>query len=113
MHWIPLTDIAQLDAIDEASRSTPILIFKHSTTCSISRTALHRLERAWSVADNDAHTTYHLDLLRYRALSNAIAERYAIEHESPQVLVIRDGRCVSTASHFGITYAEVKEALAP
>lgn len=83
------------------------MIFKHSTRCSISRAALGRLERAWTTADDAAHHVYFLDLLRYRPLSNAIADHYGIEHESPQALVIKDGKCVDVSTHFGITYTDV------
>jgi len=112
MNWHPLTDLAQLDAIDAASAERPILIFKHSTRCNISSAALSRLERAWTAADDAQHVTYHLDLLRHRDVSNAIAERYGVEHASPQVLVIRNGKCVYDESHFGIGYAEVTAQLA-
>ncbi len=112
MTWNPLTDLAQLDAIDELSRTRPVLIFKHSTSCSISRTALDRLQRAWTESDDASHSTYYLDLLRFRAVSNAVADRYGVEHESPQTLVIRDGKCVHHTSHFGITYAGTINALA-
>jgi bacillithiol system protein YtxJ len=107
MQWTDLTDKAQLDAIDKASTEAPVLIFKHSTRCSISSAALARLERAWTAADDGAHLAYHLDLIRYRDLSNAIAQRYTVEHASPQVLVIRNGKCTYTESHFGISYSEV------
>ncbi|MEO8734384.1 MAG: bacillithiol system redox-active protein YtxJ, partial [Flavobacteriales bacterium] len=101
MNWLPLTELAQLDTIDAASAEKPVLIYKHSTTCSISRTAKDRLERAWT-AENDAqHTVYYLDLLRFRSISNAIAVRYGVEHESPQVLVIDGGKCRYSSSHFG------------
>ena len=112
MNWTPLTDLTQLDAIDDGSRTRPILLFKHSTSCSISRAALARLERAWTDEDAKAHAVYYLDLWKHRPISNAIAERYRVTHESPQVLVIVDGRCVHHASHFSITYADTKNALA-
>ena len=111
MDWTPLTDAAQLALIDAASHTRPVLIFKHSTRCSISSAALNRLEKAWSTEDDARHTVYYLDLIRHRALSNAIADRYGVEHESPQVLVIRDGRCVHATAHFGITYADTVSAL--
>jgi len=111
MNWIPLTDTAQLDLIDAASNERPFLIFKHSTRCSISSAALNRLEKAWSPQDDTQHTVYYLDLIRYRSLSNAVAERYGVEHESPQVLVVRHGRCVHDTAHFGITYADTVSAL--
>lgn len=112
MEWKPLTEVGQLEDVDRASREKAVLILKHSTRCSISSAALARLERAWSSADDEEHSAYYLDLIRHRDVSDAIALRYGVRHESPQVLVIRNGRCVHTDSHFGITYASTKEALA-
>jgi bacillithiol system protein YtxJ len=111
MEWIPLTSLEQLDQIDAASASQPILLFKHSTRCSISSAALNRLESAWTAADDAAHTVHYLDLIKYRDVSNAIAERYGVQHESPQLLVIRNGQCAHHASHFGITYGGTIGAL--
>lgn len=113
MNWIRLNDLTQLETIDSASGKAPVLIFKHSTRCNISATALSRLERAWTAADDAERTTFYLDLLAHRDISDAIAERYGVEHESPQTLVIRDGKCVHVAAHFGITYADTLTALAP
>ncbi len=111
MNWLPLSDLAQLAEIDAASQQRPVLLFKHSTRCSISSAALHRLESAWSTGDDATHTAYYLDLLRHRSISSAIEARYGVEHASPQVLVIRHGRCIHTASHFGITYRDVLQNL--
>ena len=111
MNWIALTDISQLDEIGTASATKPVLLFKHSTSCAISRAALDRLQRAWTDADDRSHTVYYLDLLRFRTVSNAVAERYGITHESPQALVIRNGQCVYDGSHFAITYAGTIAAL--
>lgn len=111
MRWKELSEEEQLDRIDEYSQTGPVLIFKHSTRCSISSTALARLERAWTKADDERHVIYFLDLLRHRALSNAIAQRYRVEHESPQVLVIHNGRCVHNAAHFGISYGDVLQQM--
>lgn len=104
MHWNPLEDIKQLDLIDEASAITPILIFKHSTRCSISSTALNRLERNWKPEDSKMLQPYFLDLLSYRSISNAIADRYAIAHESPQIIIIENGKAIYHASHTAIDY---------
>ncbi len=112
MNWTELTDLAQLDTLDTASRAKPVLIFKHSTRCSISSTALARMERGWAADMNAGHAMYYLDLLRHRALSNTIAERYDLDHESPQVLVISQGKCVYSASHLAITHQDVAHALA-
>jgi len=109
--WIALTSLAQLDEITALSNQRPVLIFKHSTRCNISSAALGRLERAWTALDDTAHTVYFLDLLKHREISNAIAERYGVEHQSPQALVIRNGKCVQESAHFGITYNELVTAL--
>ena len=111
MNWTALTDTYQPDAIDVASHQRPVLIFKHSTRCSISSAALNRLQSAWTSADPGAASVHYLDLLKYRSLSNVIADRYGIEHESPQVLVIHGGRCAHVSAHFGITYADTLAAL--
>ncbi len=109
MNWLELTDPAQLDEIDRLSASRPVLIFKHSTRCSISAAAHARLER--SNAPEQLEPAFLLDLLRYRGLSNAIEARYGIEHASPQVLIIRNGRCVFDTSHFGIVFRDVAGAM--
>ncbi|UPT68079.1 MAG: bacillithiol system redox-active protein YtxJ [Sphingobacteriales bacterium JAD_PAG50586_3] len=104
MQWNILSDSSQLDNIDELSANGPVLIFKHSTRCSISSTALNRLERSWQPEDNNKIAPYYLDLLEHRALSNTIAERYGVMHESPQVIVIKNGKAVYDESHMGINY---------
>jgi bacillithiol system protein YtxJ len=111
MQWTLLSDPAQLDALDAASHEGPVLIFKHSTRCNISSASLHRLESRWTAEDDARHATYHLDLLRHRSLSNAVADRYGVEHASPQVLVIHKGRCIHSSTHFGISYADTIQAL--
>ena len=107
MNWNTLTDPAQLDVIIQDSETQPVLIFKHSTTCSISATAKNRLERQWSATDEEIKT-YYLDLLANRAISNQIAERFGVRHESPQVLLIRNGACVYNSSHLGISAAAIQ-----
>src|SRR3954469_16639140 len=98
MHWIHLTDDEQLKQITTKSQSRPQVIFKHSTRCSISALALQRLQKVMQPSDIDF---YFLDLLSYRGLSNKIAEVYKVIHESPQILLIRDGECVYAESHMG------------
>jgi bacillithiol system protein YtxJ len=106
MNWINLTDLHQLDEIDALSQEKSVMIMKHSTRCSISSTALNRLERGWGEAHKNIQT-YFLDLLQFRNISNAIASRYNVEHESPQVLIIRNGKCVYDAAHTGISAGEI------
>lgn len=108
MNWIDLHDIQQLAAIKELSATRPQVIFKHSTRCSISSMAKTRLEREEQPATADF---YFLDLVRYRSISDQIAEDFAVQHESPQVLLIRNRECVYEESHSGIRMDEIVEQL--
>jgi bacillithiol system protein YtxJ len=111
MNWHPLTSAEQLDTVIEESKSTPVVIFKHSTACSISSTAKSRLERQWAGAGVDHIKPYYLDLLRYRPVSNEIAEVFQVQHQSPQLLLIQDGMCTHDASHLSISIDSVKKSL--
>jgi bacillithiol system protein YtxJ len=105
MNWIPLSTKEQLAEIQTISEQQPVLIFKHSTRCSISATALNRLERAWKEDEMATKVKpYYLDLLSFRPLSTEIASSYNITHQSPQVLLIYRGECVYDTSHLDISY---------
>lgn len=104
MNWKTLTSEEQLSEINAASAHQPVAIFKHSTRCSISSMAKARLERA---AEPDGLTFYYLDLIAHRPVSNKIADLYQVPHESPQILVIRNGECVYNESHSGILMDEI------
>lgn len=106
MQWIPLINIEQLETIQNNSFIKPQVIFKHSITCSISKMALTRFEKA---PFNDSIDFYYLDLLNYRALSNTIATQFNVHHESPQVLLIKNGECIYDESHYGIMMDELLE----
>jgi bacillithiol system protein YtxJ len=105
----PLSRAEQLDELDALSHSRPVLIFKHSTRCSISSTALGRMRAAGQEGVGAETAAYLLDLLAHRDISNAIAERYGVEHESPQVIVIRNGTAVFHASHLSIFPGEIRK----
>ncbi|OHX67093.1 bacillithiol system redox-active protein YtxJ [Flammeovirga pacifica] len=105
MNWKTLNELDQLDQIIEESHNQRVMILKHSTRCSISSMALNRLERSWEEGNNV--TPYYLDLIQYRPISNAIAEKFGVEHQSPQVIVFENGKVVYSASHMGISYKEV------
>ncbi|MBA3665681.1 MAG: bacillithiol system redox-active protein YtxJ [Bacteroidetes bacterium] len=109
MKWNELTSIAQLDQIDEESKNGKVMILKHSTRCSISNTALNRLERNWKEGNEAIINPYYLDLLNHRDISNAIAERYKVEHQSPQILVIVNGKCTFSQTHSEIRLEEILE----
>jgi bacillithiol system protein YtxJ len=108
--WLPLIQPEQLTEIAQASHEQPVLIFKHSTTCSISAAAKSKIERQWADSGLDL-PIYYLDLLRFRPLSTQVAEQFAIRHESPQLLLIQDGECIYDASHMGIRLSDVKTAV--
>jgi bacillithiol system protein YtxJ len=113
MNWIDITDLQQLDEIVAESKKQPVIIYKHSTRCNISRTALDRLDRQWDPKAAGETKRYLLDLIAYRHISNRIAELFGVEHESPQVLVIADGRSIADMSHFAIDFEAVKTHLTP
>jgi len=108
MNWNPINSLDQLEQIKTASFNTPQVIFKHSTTCSISRMALDRFERATPPENVDFH---YLDLLNYRGISNEIATFFQVHHESPQVILIKNGECIYDESHYGIMMDELKSFL--
>jgi bacillithiol system protein YtxJ len=111
--WLPLTQSEQLQSIVQESHEHPVLIFKHSTTCSISAAAKAKVERQWPDAALPADATiYYLDLLRYRPISGQIASEFSIEHQSPQLLLIQDGQVRYHASHMGIRLSEAGAAVA-
>ena len=97
MEWNGLTSLNQLNEIIKESNESPILIFKHSTRCSISRFALKQFENEFNL--NGKIKPYFLDLLEHRDISNEIAQQFGVQHQSPQIIVIKDGAAVYDASH--------------
>lgn len=108
IHWIPLQSEAELSQLIEKSKSTPCIIFKHSTRCSISSIAKFRLEGDWDFKQEEA-TIYYLDLITYRSLSLLVADTFSVHHESPQLLLINNGECTYDSSHLDISVSELKE----
>ncbi len=106
VNWIPLTEISQLDEIVENSNNKTIGIFKHSTRCSISRFALKQFENEYNL--EDTIDLYFLDLLNHRDISNEIANRFQVMHQSPQLILVKNGVAVYDDSHSDIQ-AEVLE----
>lgn len=105
MAWNNLTDESQLEQIKKLSAQKPQLIFKHSTRCSISSMAKNRLERSTMPEGLDF---YYLDLLKYRSISNKIETFFNVPHESPQVILIKNGECTYDESHSGISMDEIE-----
>lgn len=111
MNWTNISTPNDIEAIIERSKSVPCLILKHSTTCPISSIAKNRLEKSWDMDDSEMEV-YYLDLLRYRPVSNFVASTFGVRHESPQVLLIHNGRSIYDASHMDIRVDELRRELA-
>lgn len=108
MKWEEITSLEQLNIIKKNSENQPVVIYKHSTRCGISSMAIDRLERAWKEEEMQGVKPYFLNLISYREISQAIAETFGIRHESPQLLLIKDGKCTFHTSHMGISYQALK-----
>ena len=108
MNWNRIQSTKQIDDAVQASHDKYQVIFKHSTTCPISSMAKMRLESKWDLDNVEAH---YLDLLSYRSVSNYIAESLSIHHESPQLLLLKNGEVVYDSSHLDISVAEIKESI--
>jgi bacillithiol system protein YtxJ len=110
INWKILETEAQLTEFFELSMSKPIAIFKHSTRCSLSSMVKSRLERGWDIKDNDIEM-YYLDLLAHRNISNKIASIYNVEHQSPQLIVLNQGKVLYHKSHGEIDAGNLKESI--
>ena len=108
--WINLTSIDQLLEIQEQSKITPVVIFKHSTRCVISRMVLREFERNFPEKGSSGNL-YFLDLLAYRNISNKIAATFQVFHQSPQLIVIKNGEGVYHASHNEIKANAIKDII--
>lgn len=100
MNWIPLESMAQLDEILTNSNTKKQAIFKHSTRCGISSMVIKQFEN--QTDENNNLDLYYLDLLRFRDISNAIAVKFNVQHQSPQLIVIKDESVLAHDSHHGI-----------
>lgn len=108
VNWIPLQDMAQVKEIKQLSEKEPVLIFKHSTRCGISRMVIREFENGLT----DGMKTlkmYYLDLLNYRAISNEVSDVFQVAHESPQVLVVKNGVAAANASHYSINGLDMEK----
>ena len=107
-NWIPLTDTVQLNEIVELSNDKLVVVFKHSTRCGISSGVLSKFEK---LTDSSLETVafYYLDLLKYRSLSNEIAQTFNVYHQSPQAIFLKNGVVVNHASHYDIISKAINE----
>lgn len=108
VNWIAIKSLDQLEEIKEISNSEVVAIFKHSTRCGISRMVIKLFEKKFDEELKD-FKVYYLDLLNYRDISNEVGYRFQVQHQSPQLLVIKEGVSVEHASHYDITSVDLKQ----
>lgn len=109
--WHALTHSEQLEEIERESEKMPVVIFKHSTRCGISRMVLNNFERNYDLPKDKQVKLYMLDLIANRNISNEVADRFGVRHESPQMIIIRDRKVVHHASHQGVDLQDVKSQI--
>jgi len=106
--WIDIQSEEDLNTILEKSKEKPSIIFKHSTRCGISSHALFRLESEWNKLNKEINF-YYLDLLNYRNISNEIAQKFNVTHQSPQIIIIQNKKVISHFSHQSISIDKIKK----
>ena len=106
----PITDLSALDAAIAESRDRPVLLFKHSRYCGVSAEALDELQSHIDGAQRDV--TYRMITVQtHRPIADAVTQRLGLRHETPQAILLRDGKIVWNASHFRITATQLDQAL--
>ena len=99
--WIPLNNVQQLNHIEEKSKTKTQVIFKHSTRCGISRMVINQFVNGYNLTEKDLDL-YYLDLLNFRDVSNEVSYKFQVVHQSPQLLIIKNGVVVAHDSHGAI-----------
>ena len=110
INWTELTSAAQLEDAISLSKEKPVMLFKHSTRCSISSMALNRVEGDWNFSEEEI-TPFYLDLIAHRDISAAIADKLNVFHASPQMIVVKNEKSVLDASHNSINTRIIKEVI--
>lgn len=108
MNWITLNNLEQLKSISDSEGYS--VIFKHSTRCPVSMMAKKRFEHDWD-AIPEGTSVYFLDLISNREVSNTIAQQFSVYHESPQILLIKNGECIYETSHGEISAEDLAEQI--
>ncbi|MCL6217598.1 bacillithiol system redox-active protein YtxJ [Zunongwangia pacifica] len=111
INWIPLVDLSQLEEAIQQSEQHLVGILKHSTRCGISKMVLRQFENSYDLPDDAPIDLYFLDLLSYREISNEIANRFKVRHESPQLILLQQKEVVHHSSHQDIDVKNLKEFL--
>jgi bacillithiol system protein YtxJ len=108
LQWNYLVSIEDLNAAEQVSHEKTVLLFKHSTRCSISRFVVKQFENTFDISE-DTMEIYFLDLIEYRSISNEIASRFGVVHQSPQMIVLKNGKAVYDASHESIDVKSLEQ----
>lgn len=108
--WHVLSELPQVDEILATSKTKPVAVFKHSTTCGISKMALRNFERSYTLTDADIKL-YYLDLKANRNVSNEVANKFQVMHESPQLILVKNGIAVLNRSHQSIDAGELEKLI--
>ena len=106
----PLHRLEELDALLAESQQRPLLLFKHSYTCGISAEALDEIVEHLNHESVDARYAM-VTVQTHRELSNEVAARLGVRHQTPQAILVKDGRAIWTASHFRVNAGEIRKAL--
>lgn len=104
--WQALNNVSQLSEIEKRSKTKTQLVFKHSTRCGISRMVMNQFVSMYNLDLNA--DLYYLDLLNHREVSNEVGYKFQVLHQSPQMLVIKNGVAVAHASHGGINELDLE-----
>ncbi len=106
LNWLPLTTIEQLEEIKNVSNTEAVLIFKHSTRCGISSMVIKQFEKLFT-EEHQKLKVYYLDLLNYRDVSDEVGYKFQVMHQSPQLIVVKNGVSVHDAAQYDITQANL------
>lgn len=108
--WKQLNSIEQISELIATSYEKPVLIFKHSIRCGTSVMIKHQLETNWSFSTEELEV-YYLDLINYRSISSKVAETFGVVHQSPQIIIIKDGEATFNTSHLMINTNAIRKAI--
>lgn len=106
-----ITSVEQLTDTLSGSNDQPVFIFKHSTACPISAGAHEKVKKYISGPDGEKPDFYMVKVIESRPISNAVEQQLAIRHQSPQLILVKDGQAVWSASHYGIHADAIADAL--
>ncbi len=106
VNWKSIESEEELVEIDQSSKTHPVVIFKHSSKCLISRRVLQKFEKELNSIDQVL--PFFIDVIQKKELSHKIATKYQVGHQSPQLLVIKNGECINHASHSNISTKFIK-----